>query len=119
MPKTVVLGASPNPSRFSYKCVKSLIRNNYEVVPIGIRKGIIQDVEIMVGKPEIYDVHTVTLYLGSKNQPEYYEYILSLNPKRIIFNPGTYNEELIDLAKKNHIETVIDCTLIMLHSGIY
>src|SRR4030042_4633691 len=108
MSKTLVLGASPKESRYSYKCVKSLLRNGHEVVAVGLKKGTIKDVKIQPGKPEITDVHTVAIYLSPANQREYYEYVLGLNPKRIIFNPGTYNKEFVDMAKEHGIKTVVD-----------
>lgn len=119
MKKTLVLGASPNPIRFSYKAVKSLVRHGHEVVPIGIRKGDIMWQQIIIGKPKLNDIHTITLYLNPDNQEEYYNYILELAPKRIIFNPGSENHKLIELAMKNNIEVSIACTLIMLNSNKY
>ncbi len=119
MKKTLVLGASPNPIRFSHKAVKSLVRHGHDVVPIGIREGDIMWQKIIIGKPNIEDIHTITLYLNSENQKAYYDYILSLSPKRIIFNPGSENQELIELAIKNNIEVSIACTLIMLNSHKY
>jgi predicted CoA-binding protein len=117
--KTVVLGASPNPMRFSYKMTRSLVRHNIEVVPVGFRKGSIEGVDILTGTPHIDKVHTVTLYLGPDRQDIFYSYILSLYPRRIIFNPGTYNPDLARLARANGIETVIDCGLVMLNKGTY
>ncbi|MBI9054556.1 MAG: CoA-binding protein [Bacteroidales bacterium] len=119
MKKTLVLGASPNPIRFSHKAVKSLVRHGHDVVPLGIRNGDIMWQKIIIGKPKIQDIHTITLYLNPERQKEYYEYILSLSPKRIIFNPGTENQELIQLAMKNKIEVSIACTLIMLNTNNY
>ncbi len=119
MKKTLVLGASPNVMRFSNKAVKSLIRYDYPVVPVGIRKGRIAGIDIIIGKPQIEDIHTVALYVGPARQKEYYDYILSLNPRRIIFNPGTENPELIELAEKEGIEVLEDCTLIMLNNDRY
>ena len=112
--KTVVLGASPNPERYSHKAVEYLREHEHPVVAIGLRNGTISNVEIQKGKPIIDNVHTVSLYLGSRNQPDYYQYILDLAPRRIIFNPGTYNAELIKLASENQIEIVEGCTLVML-----
>lgn len=117
--KTLVIGASPNPSRYAYKAVKRLRAHDIEVVAIGKRETTIEDVEVVKGKPQIDDVHTVTLYLGAKNQEEYLNYIISLKPRRIIFNPGTFNSKLIEMAKAEGIETLEDCTLIMLSSGDY
>ena len=119
MKKTLVLGASPNPIRFSHKAVKSLVRHGYDVVPIGIREGDIMWQNIIIGKPKLNDIHTITLYLNPENQKEYYDYIIELAPKRIIFNPGSENQELIELAMKNNIEVSIACTLIMLNTHNY
>jgi len=117
--KTLVLGASPNPSRYSFKASRLLKSNGHEVVPLGIRKGEIDDLEIITERIQVPDIHTVTLYVGPARQLEYYDYILSLEPKRIIFNPGTENRELIKLAQQKGIETIQNCTLVMLNSGIF
>lgn len=117
--KTVVIGASPNPSRYSHKAVNLLNYYNHEVVPVGIREGYIGDLKILIGKPQIESVHTVTLYIGKDKQEQYFDYLLSLKPKRIILNPGTENDVLIDLAEKNGIQTVENCTLVMLNSGSF
>lgn len=117
--KTLVLGASPNTIRFSHKAVKSLQRHDVPVVPVGIKNGEIGGIEIIKGKPEMDDIHTVTLYVGPARQKEYYSWLLSLNPSRIIFNPGTENPEFMEMAKKEGIEVLEDCTLIMLSSGRY
>jgi predicted CoA-binding protein len=119
MSKTVVLGANPDSSRYSYKCVKSLMKHGHEAVPVGKKEGRIEGVEILTGKPQITDVHTVAVYLSPENQKEYYDYIFSLKPIRIILNPGTHNQELIDLAKEKGIEVVLDCALILLSSDMF
>ena len=119
MKKTVVLGASPNPERFSHRMVASLIKCGYEVVPVGFRQGNIAGTDIIIGRPPITDVDTVTLYLKPERQEEWYNYILSLKPKRIIFNPGTYNPVLYKIAQKNGILPVIDCGLVLLARGMY
>ncbi|HNV95251.1 MAG TPA: CoA-binding protein [Bacteroidales bacterium] len=112
--KTVVLGASPNPERFSYKAIVSLTDHHHEVVAIGKRKGNVAGIEIIQETPLFTDVHTIAMYLSPENQKEYYDYILSLNPKRIIFNPGTENNELYKLAEEKGIEVVEWCVLVML-----
>lgn len=117
--KTVVLGASPNPERFSYRFVASLVRHGEEVLPLGFRKGSIAGVDIIIGTPALEDIHTVALYLRPDHQVDFYDYILSLKPVRIIFNPGTYNPELFRMAQKQGIDTVINCALVMLAQGIY
>src|SRR4051794_1327668 len=96
--KTVVLGASQNPGRYSNMAVKRLASHQHPVVAIGRRTGKINDIDIIKGQPVEEEVDTVTLYLNPQNQKEYYDYILSLNPKRIIFNPGTENDELSSRA---------------------
>lgn len=119
MKKTLVLGASPNPGRASYDAVRKLQKKGFETIPVGIRHGNIDGVELQQGKPELQDVHTITLYLSAKNQKEYYDYILGLNPKRIIFNPGAENLELMRLAREKGIEVEMSCTLVMLTIGAY
>jgi hypothetical protein len=115
--KTVVLGASPNPERYSYVAVRQLQEHKIPVVPVGRRTGVIEGETILTGEPDVKDVHTVTLYLNSNNQKQYYDYILSLHPKRIIFNPGAENPELAVLAQKNGIKAENTCTLVMLSVG--
>lgn len=117
--KTVVLGATPNPQRYAYLATLRLHQHGHTPVPVGIRAGHIGSFDILQGQPPVADVHTVTLYIGPDRQPPLYDYILSLRPKRIIFNPGTENDELADLAQRAHIETVEGCTLVMLSVGGY
>ncbi len=117
--RTLVIGASPNPLRYSHKAVKRLREYEHDVVAIGKRKTQIEDVEVLTGTPPLQDIHTVTLYVGPQNQDMYIDYILSLKPERIIFNPGTYNDRLEQLATDAGIECIEDCTLIMLSSDSY
>jgi len=116
---TLVLGASPNPNRFAYKAIRSLQRRNIPIVAIGRRDVDLDDmIKIRRGKPvDIGRIHTVTLYMNSKFQEEYYDYILALNPKRLIFNPGTTNPVLAEMARKAGIEVIDDCLLVMLNTG--
>ncbi len=117
--KTVVLGASSNPARYSYLAVDRLTKRNHPVVAIGRTKGQIGDTEIIEEHPALIDVDTVTLYLNAQNQQPYYDYIFSLHPKRIIFNPGAENEELAKMAEEKGIEPLEACTLVMLSTGQY
>ena len=117
--KTVVLGASPNPARYSFLAVNRLIAHGHIVVAIGKRKGKINQTDVITERPELKDVDTVTLYLNAQNQKQYYDYILSLHPNRIIFNPGAENDELADLAKRNNIQPMEACTLVLLSTGQY
>jgi len=119
MKKTVVLGASPDASRYSNLASRMLDSAGFEFVPVGIRKGIINGKKILDlrDKPKIEDVHTVTMYMNPKNQKVWYDYILDLDPKRIIFNPGTENFELAKLAKSKGIETEFACNLVLVQTG--
>jgi predicted CoA-binding protein len=117
--KTVVIGASNNPSRYSYLAVNRLLQHGHDVVPVGIKKGSVAGLTIINDQPQISDVHTITLYIRPEVQKSLYNYILSLKPQRIIFNPGTENDELEGLAKSKGIETIEACTLVMLSVGIY
>ncbi|MEM6966606.1 MAG: CoA-binding protein [Bacteroidota bacterium] len=119
MKKTLVLGATTNPSRYGYIATSRLKSYGHEVVPVGVREGHIEGIEILNGKPNVEGVDTITLYLNPKRQAEYYDYILGLHPKRIVFNPGTENPELVALAKEKGIEVEIACTLVMLSVGNY
>jgi len=119
MKKTLVLGATPNPARYAYLAAMKLKQYGHEVVPVGIREGEMSGIPILQGMPAVENVDTVTLYLGAPRQRQYYDYILSLHPKRIIFNPGAENPELVNLAEAQSIETVEGCTLVMLSIGVY
>ncbi|HOI87727.1 MAG TPA: CoA-binding protein [Lentimicrobium sp.] len=111
---TLVLGASLNPARYSHSCIVDLVRSGHPVTAVGLREGIVEGVPVQKGLPDVQGIHTVTLYLNPLNQRSYYTYILSLAPKRIIFNPGTWNPELVALAEEKGIETESRCTLMML-----
>ena len=117
--KTLVLGASDNPSRYSYLAIQRLRNRDHPVVAIGRRNTKVADVNITTDKEPITGIDTVTLYLHPLHQQEYYDYILSLNPKRIIFNPGSENDVLARLAKEKNISTMEACTLVLLSTGQY
>lgn len=117
--KTLVIGASPKESRYSFMAVTRLVELGYDTIPVGIKDGTIAGIDIIKGMPKVEEIHTVTLYVGPQNQPQYYDYILSLTPKRVIFNPGTENEEFYKILKKNNIEVLVACTLVILGTGQY
>jgi uncharacterized protein len=117
--KTLVLGASDNPERYSNMAIMRLRGKGHPVVAIGHRLARIGDVDIETEKKPFADVDTVTLYLNPMRQAAYYDYIISLHPKRIIFNPGAENPELSALAKANGIEPLAACTLVLLSTGQY
>jgi predicted CoA-binding protein len=115
--KTLVLGASGNPERYSNLAINRLRANGHPVEGIGKEKRMVSDVMIDTIKKPFGDIHTVTLYLNVNNQKEYYDYILSLHPKRLIFNPGAENPELYHLAESASIEALEACTLVLLSTG--
>ena len=117
--KTLILGASDNPSRYSYLALQRLRNHGHPVMAIGRKDTKVNDVIIGKEKQQAEDIDTVTLYLNPTHQKEYYDYIISLQPKRIIFNPGTENDELMRLAKQNNIQPIEACTLVMLSTGQY
>ena len=117
--KTVVLGASDNPGRYSYLAVEKLQKHNHPVVAIGKQAGKVGGIDITTQQDALDGIDTVTLYLNPKNQQQYYDYILSLKPKRIIFNPGAENDELAEMAESKGIQPLEACTLVLLSTGQY
>ena len=116
---TVVIGASTNADRYSNKATLSLQKYGHTVYPVGIKTGKINGLDIIKDKPQFENVDTVTLYVGTDNQPEWIDYILSLKPKRIIFNPGTENPNFEALAESKGIEATESCTLVLLSINQY
>ncbi len=119
--KTVIVGASMNTSRYAYMAADMLTHEGHEIVPIGIKKGELFGHAILDirQRPPIEGVDTVTLYIGPRHQPQWYDYILSLKPQRVIFNPGTENPEFIQKVNKSGVEAIEACTLVMLRTRQY
>ena len=117
MKKTLIVGASPNSDRYAFKATEMLKDYKHEVYAFGLKKGNIGDTLIQTDWPENKDFDTITLYIGPQNQPDYYNKIIHLNPKRVIFNPGTENYEFENLLLKNNIEAIEACTLVMLSTN--
>ncbi|HZY38097.1 MAG TPA: CoA-binding protein [Mucilaginibacter sp.] len=117
--KTLVLGATPNTSRYANLAANRLARSGHSIVNVGLKSGEVAGVPIE--KPETIhdDIDTITLYVGPQHQEELYSYILQTKPKRIIFNPGTENSELRRMAAEQGIETEYACTLVLLSIGQY
>jgi uncharacterized protein len=117
--KTLILGATPDASRYAYLAANRLVSHGHTIVNVGLKKGEVAGVPIE--KPEAVhnDIDTITLYVGPQNQPPLYDYILNTNPNRIIFNPGTENTELRKMAEAKGIETEYACTLVLLSVGEY
>lgn len=117
--KTLIIGASPNPSRYAYLAANMLKAKGQEIVNVGIKSGEVAGVKIEAPGDIHSDIHTITLYIGPHLQQQYVDYILKTKPKRVIFNPGTENATLEDLLEKNGIETIQACTLVLLSTGQY
>lgn len=116
---TLIIGASENIERYSNKALRRLREKNIETFAIGVKKGVVLDVNIVTEKKMFTDLDTVTLYVNPMLQKEYYNYILDLKPKRVIFNPGTENLEFVELLQENGIKTEIACTLVLLGTNQY
>ena len=119
MKKTLIIGASSNPERYSYLAAERLLAHGHEIELIGKRPEVVFGKKIDTEKKDFGGIDTVTLYVSEKFQPEYYDYIVSLQPKRVIFNPGTENKEFEELLKVNNIDAEESCTLVLLGSGMY
>ena len=119
MKRTLILGATTNPDRYAYLAAGRLTAAGHPIVPVGIKKGEVYGAAILHGIPEVEGIDTVTMYVGARHQPDYYDWLLHLRPRRIIFNPGTENPALMQLARRQQIEVVTGCTLVMLASGQY
>lgn len=117
--KTLVIGASDNPSRYSYLAINRLKDHGHPVVAIGRKKVKVNGVDVETEPLPVPDLDTVTLYINPEHQSEYYDYIVSLKPKRVVFNPGTENEELQQKLTQNNIPFMEACTLVLLTTGQY
>ncbi|MEM9077370.1 MAG: CoA-binding protein [Bacteroidota bacterium] len=119
MNKTLVFGASPNPARYSNIAIRRLVENQIETEAFGLRSGAVSGVKIRDELQSFQNIDTLTLYLNPKRQQEYYQPIIDMAPRRVIFNPGTENPEFQSLLKENNIEVEVACTLVLLATGQY
>lgn len=117
--KTLVLGASLKEERYSNIAIYRLRKFNIETVAIGMREGLVDDVKIHKELIPFQGINTVTLYLNAQRQPQYYDYIISLKPERVIFNPGTENTEFYKMLTDHNIKHEVACTLVMLGTHQY
>jgi uncharacterized protein len=117
--RTLIVGATENPSRYAFMAAQMFDERGMDFIPIGIKKGKVFDREILNlrEKPQLNDIHTITLYIGPDRQSEWMDYLISLKPKRIIFNPGTENPEFFQKAKVAGVEVLPACNLVMLSTG--
>ena len=117
--KTLILGISTDSTRYSYLAANRLSNLGHTIINVGLRTGNVAGVAIEMPKAIHEDIHTITLYIGPSKQQLLYDYIIKTNPKRIIFNPGSENEELVRLANAHGIKTEYACTLVLLSLGQY
>jgi predicted CoA-binding protein len=117
--KTLVLGASDHPNRYSYLAVHRLVSLGHAVVAIGLKPAMVHGIPIQTGLPAVDAIDTVTLYINPLRQPAYYDYILGIRPQRVIFNPGTENDSFAEMLQANGIKAMEACTLVMLSTGNY
>ncbi|MFT5103721.1 MAG: putative CoA-binding protein [Candidatus Latescibacterota bacterium] len=117
--KTLVLGASLKPERYANMAMHRLVQNGHDVVAVGLREGEVAGVSIATESILHKNIDTVTLYLNASRQEAYYEYILSLKPERVIFNPGTENPEFYKVLAENNIDSEVACTLVLLGTNQY
>ena len=121
MKKTAIFGASTNKSRYAYAAASMLVSYGHPIIPLGIKEGSVLDIPIvdLRGKPPIEGLDTITLYIGPRHQPAWYQYIIGLKPKRVIFNPGSENPEFAKQLEEAGIEATEACTLVLLRTGQY
>ncbi|AFK02885.1 hypothetical protein Emtol_1743 [Emticicia oligotrophica DSM 17448] len=117
--KTLVIGASTDPSKYAFLTANKLVSHQQEIELLGIKEGVVAGKEINTNKEKFEDIDTVTLYVGPAKQKEYFDYIASLKPRRVIFNPGTENPEFENFLTEKGIEPIEACTLVMLSIGQY
>lgn len=121
MQKTVIVGSTPKQYKYAYTAAERLKSAGHPFIPVGIQEGEVLGEPILLihDQPKIEHVHTITLYIQGKRQKDWYAYLLSLAPKRIIFNPGAENQEFKELAEKEGVKCEEACTLVMLSIGNY
>jgi predicted CoA-binding protein len=117
--KTLVIGASTNPDRYSYLAIKRLVQYGHETIGLGLKTGEVDGVQILTGQPPLKDIDTITIYMNSRNQAPLTDYLLELKPRRLIFNPGAENPEFESKAMRQGIQVLQACTLVLLSTGQY
>ena len=117
--KTLIIGASTDPSRYSYLAANRLVSYKHGIELLGVKEGLVAGKEINTEKERFEDIDTVTLYVNPQKQSEYFDYVADLKPRRVIFNPGTENPVFEDFLTEKGIEPIEACTLVMLTTGQY
>ena len=116
---TLIIGASPNKHRYSYKAIQKLRKLNFDVYALGLNDGLIMDVKIQTKPIKFKKIHTVSMYLRPQNQSQYLNYLLKLMPERVIFNPGSENKILMNKLEEKKISCENSCTLVLLSTNQY
>lgn len=117
--KTLVLGASTQTDKYSYKAISMLVDKGHSVLAIGQKSGEVAGIKIHTKAIPLKNIDTVTLYLNPQRQRDYYNYIIDTKPKRVVFNPGTENPEFYQLLEQNNIQYEVACTLVLLATNQY
>lgn len=115
--RVLIFGASTNPTRYAYIATNLLLEMGHEVFLVGIKEGEVSGITVQQDQPNIPDIDTVTLYVGTQHQQDLLAYMNQLKPKRVIFNPGTENSVLMSELMKLGIQVEEACTLVLLHTG--
>jgi predicted CoA-binding protein len=115
----LVLGATDNTNLTSYSAIKLMMHRGLHVMALGPKKTRIDQIAITDEPAAIKQADVVSIFLSAKKQRKYYDYILSLKPEKLVFNPGTENPELEFLAQKNQIQIIKGCTIALLANGLW
>lgn len=115
--KTLVLGGSANPERYSYLAINKLREHHHPVLAIGKRPAQVADITVLQEMKPIEELDTVSVYLNRDNQKNYYDYVLAQHPHRVIFNPGAENPEFEKILNDQGVEVLEACTLVLLATG--
>jgi len=117
---TLIIGASEEPTRYSHMAANRLLDHGKSIVLLGKRAGEVRGHTIHTALPtHMPRIDTVTLYVNPQHLEAYREIILSLSPRRVIFNPGTEHPEFMQQLRESGIEALAACTLVMLSIGAY
>ena len=119
MKRTLIIGASNNPTRYAFKAANDLMKNGHDIIPFGVKRGEVIGVKMENTWNPNWDIDTVTMYVNSTIQEQYIEDIVALKPNRVIFNPGTENPFFYSILEKNKIQYEEACTLVLLSIGAY
>lgn len=116
--KVVVLGASPNPDRYSNKAIRQLKAHGHIVVPVNPAHKTIEGLPVAASLAAVQGpVDTLTVYVGPQHIEPLLDDIVALGPKRVIINPGAESPVLTKRLEASGIRFLEACTLVMLSTG--